>query len=293
MNSLTRRVGAILLTLGIYLSHSPSSYGVIPEPPYCGDEGVWIQVLRSGSLGYVGTSTGSSYLVWVDNQARLLVDTGPGAALRFDEADAKIEDLDAIAITHLHRENTSDLWAFLRNSSSDKKLSLMGPFGEDESFLDGYAQLHLARNKPHMHSIRAEGRLRWGRFGNETFRAVAIPVDHGQARGLAWRIAIGEQSITFTGDFSNQKDHMAEFAQDSDALVANLGIPEEARGEARQSFARPSQIGRIAAEAKVRMLILGGRGARTRGRESQILEIIEAAYAGPVIIADDLECWGL
>lgn len=293
MKFLTGRISATLLTFGLYLASLPSSHAVIPEPPYCGDEGVWIQVLRSGSLGYIGTSAGSSYLVWIDNQAKLLVDAGPGAALRFDEADAKIDDLDAIAISHLHRENTSDLWAFLQSSSPDKKLSLMGPFGEDESFLDEYAQLHLARNEPRTHSISAEGRRRWGRFGNETFRAAAIPVDHGQARGLAWRITIGDQSITFTGDFSNQKDHMAEFARGSDALVANLGIPEEARGEARQSFARPSQIGRIAAQAEVRMLILGGRGARTRGRESQTLEIIEAAYAGPVIIADELECWGL
>lgn len=239
------------------------------------------------------TSSSSSYLVWVDNQAKLLVDAGHGSAVRFDEADAKIEDLDAIAITHLHRDNTSDLWAFLRASSPDKRIALMGPFGEDPRFLDELAGVELARQKPSLHSISAQGRRRWGRFGNEIFRAAAIPVDHGEERGLAWRVTIGDQSITFTGDFSNQKDVMAEFAKGSDALVANHGVPEDARGTTREAFARPSQIAKIAAEAEVRMLILGARGARTRGREVQTLKVIEEHYQGPTMIADDLECWGL
>ena len=275
------------------LAYAQQANAVITEAPYCGDEGVWIQTLRSGGLRYVDTSVSSSYLVWVDNQAKLLVDTGHGSAIRFDEADAKIEDLDAIAITHLHRENTSDLWAFLRSSSPSKRLTLMGPFGEDDRFLEDFAGISFARQRPALYSISAEGRRRWARFGNEIFRAAAIPVDHGEERGLAWRVTIGNQSITFTGDFSNQKDIMADFAKGSDALVANHGAPEDARGATRDAFARPSQIARIAAEADVRMLILGARGARTRGREVQTLKVIEEHYKGPIILADDLECWGL
>ena len=293
MKSFIARAWTLALVLGSYTLFVPAASGAITDPPFCGEEGVWIQVLRAGALRYVDTSYASSYLVWIDNQAKLLVDAGHGAALRFDEADAKIEDLDAIAITHLHRENTSDLWAFMRSGSPEKRLSLMGPFDEDNSFLEEYAGIELAPKRPTVHSIGAVGRGHWGGFGNETFRAAAIPVDHGDARGLAWRITIGDQSITFTGDFSNQKNVLAEFAKESDALVANLGMPEEARGEAREAFARPSQIGRIAAEADVRMLILGGRGARTRGREVQTLDTIEKSYSGPIIIADDLECWGL
>ncbi len=265
----------------------------ILEPPFCGEEGVWIQVLRAGALRYVDTSTSSSYLVWKDGEARLLVDAGHGAALRFDESEADIKDLDAIAITHLDRENTSDLWAFLRASDQARRLTIMGPFAEDPDFLASFAGIAFARQRPSVRTISAVGRKRWAEFGNAEFQAAAIPVDHGGERGLAWRVTFGEQSITFTGDFSNQKDLVTDFARRSDALVANLGVPEEARGASRDAFARPSEIGRIAARADVRMLILGARGARTRGRESQTLNAIEAHYQGPVIIADDLECWGL
>ena len=272
---------------------SNSAASAILEPPFCGDEGVWIQVLRSGALRFADTSTSSSYLVWNDGEAKLLVDAGHGAALRFDQSEADIEDLDAIAITHLDRENTSDLWSFLRARNAEERMTLMGPFDEDADFLASFAGIEFASKRPSIRSISAVGRKRWAEFGNETLRAAAIPVDHGDERGLAWRITIGEQSITFTGDFSNQKDLMTDFAKGTDALVANLGAPEEARGATREAFAPPSEIGRIAAEADVRMLILGGRGARTRGRESQTLTAVEAHYPGAIMIADDLECWGL
>jgi len=272
---------------------SNTTLSAILEPPFCGEEGVWIQVLRAGALRYADTSTSSSYLVWKDGEAKLLVDAGQGAALRFDEADADIADLDAIAITHLDRENTSDLWAFLRASDAGKRLTLMGPFDENADFLSSLAGVELAPMRPSVRSISAVGRKRWAEFGNAELRTAAIPVDHGNERGLAWRITVGEQAITFTGDFSNQKNLVADFAKGSDALIANLGVPEEARGASRDAFALPSEIGRIASRAHVRMLILGARGARTRGRESQTLNAIEAHYQGPVMIADDLECWGL
>ncbi|MCY4040202.1 MAG: MBL fold metallo-hydrolase [Gammaproteobacteria bacterium] len=288
MNQQLARVCCLLLCM-----MSNNALSAILEPPFCGEEGVWIQVLRAGALRYADTSTSSSYLVWKDGKAKLLVDAGHGAALRFDESDADIKDIDAIAITHLDRENTSDLWAFLRASDQEKRLTLMGPFGEDPDFLTSLAGVSFARQRPAVRTVNAVGRKRWAEFGNAEFHAAAVPVDHGDERGLAWRISFGEQSITFTGDFSNQKDLMTGFARGSDALVANLGVPEEARGASRDAFARPSEIGRIAASADVRMLILGARGARTRGRESQTLNAIEAHYQGPVMIADDLECWGL
>ena len=62
---------------------------------------------------------------------------------------------------------------------------------------------------------------------------------------------------------------------------------------AREEFAIPSKLGRVAARADARMLILGHRTNATRGRESQSIEAIEREYLGPVIFADGLECWGL
>jgi hypothetical protein len=48
----------------------------------CGGEGVAVQVLRSGGPELQDKRASSSYLVWQDGQARVLVDVGGGSALR-------------------------------------------------------------------------------------------------------------------------------------------------------------------------------------------------------------------
>jgi ribonuclease BN (tRNA processing enzyme) len=55
----------------------------------------------------------------------------------------------------------------------------------------------------------------------------------------------------------------------------------------------PSVIGRIAAEATVKQLVLSHRMQRTLGRETETQAIIARHYAGPSVFADDLDCFAL
>jgi ribonuclease BN (tRNA processing enzyme) len=301
------------LTAGALLCLSLSAAAA--EGPFCGDEGVWVQILGAGGPELNDGQGGPAYLVWQDGQARVLVDAGPGASVRFDQAGAKIEDLDAIAFTHLHVDHTADFPAFVKGAyfaERDRPLPVLGPDGDGvypdtETFVsrligpDG-AYAYLAdfltwdssggfRFTPR--NVPATGQRRWARFGTEHVRLAAIPVHHSIVPAIAWRVEVGDQAIVFTGDFNNQKNVMAEFAKDADALVIHHAIPENARGEARELHVTPSQIGRIAADAGVRMVILGHRMTRTLGRESQSRAVIEEHYQGPLIFGNDLECWGL
>ena len=287
----------------------------LEKSPYCGDTGVWIQILGAGGPELNDDQAGASYLVWIDNKARLLVDTAPGSSVSFDKSRAVFGDLDAILFTHLHVDHTADFPAFVKGSyfvDRDRPLPVLGPDGNDrypdtESFVsrligpDG-AYPYLADFLTYQSSggyrisprnVPSTGRRRWARFGNDRFRLSAIPVQHGNVPAIAWRMEVGDQRIVFTGDFNNAKNVIPEFAKNADALVVSHAIPESARGEARELHVVPSQIGRIAAQADVRMVIMGHRMSRTRGRESQSREAIEAHYQGPLIFANDLECWGL
>ena len=285
------------------------------EPPYCGDTGVWIQTLGSGGPELDDGRASASYLVWLDNAARLLVDTGPGSSTRFDAAGARFEDLEAIVFTHLHADHASDFPAFIKGSyfaDRDQTLPVIGPTGNDlvpatDTFVErligkdgafAYLADFLSAQssggyKISPRNVPATGQRRWARFGSPSLRLAAMPVHHGPIPAVAWRAEIGGFSITFTGDFSNEKNVVARFARNSDALVVSHAIPETARGAARSLHVTPSQIGRIAKEANTRMLILGHRMNRTRGRETQTREAIEAHYNGPIVFANDLECWGL
>ena len=311
----------------------------VAAQPYCGEEGVWIQILGAGGPELDDGRAGPSYLLWIDNKARLLVDAGPGASAHFDKAGAAFADLDALAFTQLTAHHSADLPAFLEGGlfqERSRRLPLLGPAGQDG--LPGMAALlerligadgvypHLQdllrprpTNRPPRPSredlnappatslqtpsrsgyhvsvtdVPAAGRRRWAGFGSPNLRLAAMPVHHGALPALAWRVEAGGYALVFTGDFSNKKSVMADFAANADALVVSHALPEHMRGTLRERYLTPSQIGRIAAAADVRMVILGHRMNRTQGRESQTREAIEAHYAGPLIFANDLECWGL
>jgi len=283
--------------------------------PFCGTEGVWIQILGAGGPELDDGQAGSSYIVWIDNKARLLIDTGPGASVNFDRAGAHFEDLDAIVYTHLHADHSSDFPAFVKGSyfaKRDRPLPVLGPTGNDqfpdiETFVtrmigpqgaypylaDFLTYKSSGGYKINPRKVPSTGRQRWSRFNSDHFRLASIPVHHGNVPAIAWRVDTEDFRIVFTGDFNNSKDLVSEFAEDADALIVSHAIPQGTRGTATELHATPEQLARVAASADVRMLILSHRMNRTRGKESLSRAAIEEIYQGPLIFANDMECWGL
>ena len=281
----------------------------------CGEQGVWVQILGAGGPELNDGQAGTSYLVWNDGKARVLIDTGPGASVGFDTAEANFNDLYAIAFTHLHADHTADFPALIKGSSfvgREEPLIVLGPdsnadtYPDTETFVERLigpqgAYPYLAdfltykqgNYRIRVRNVPSTGKKRWARFGNQELKLAAIPVNHGEVPALAWRVEIADISVVFTGDFNNLKNVVARFAQDSDALVVNHAIVENSRGALRDLHVLPSQIGRIAANANTRLLILGHRMNRTRGRESHSRAAIEENYKGYVLFANDGECWGL
>jgi ribonuclease BN (tRNA processing enzyme) len=99
----------------------------------CTGNPVAVPVLGSGAPGFVKDRANTSYLLWVGNQAKLLVDAGGGAYVRFGQAQAKFPDLSAILVSHLHPDHSSDLPGMLwsgRNTRNDT-LPIVGPSGNE------------------------------------------------------------------------------------------------------------------------------------------------------------------
>jgi ribonuclease BN (tRNA processing enzyme) len=282
--------------------------------PFCGNEGVWIQILGGGGPELRDGQASASYLLFVDSKARLLVDAGPGSSAGFDKAGGLFEDLDAIVLTHLHADHAAELPAFVKGgvfARRDRPLPVIGPDGAGPypdtvtfverligpegafAYLADALKFNRSGYRLSPRNVPATGRQRHGGFGSGDLRLTAVAVHHGNVPALAWRADVGEQSVVFTGDFNNQKNVMPAFAKGADALVIHHAVPEGTRGVAADLHATPTQIGQIAAQADVRMVILGHRMSRTRGLESQSRLAIEKHYEGPLIFANDMECWGL
>lgn len=308
---LTYRVLIALATVWLLLI-SPSTSAATVN---CGESGTWIEILGAGGGELDDAEAAPGYVVWIDNAARLLVNAGPGTALRFEESGAKLADLDAVLFNQMGATHSLDMVSLIAGARGDDRredLLVLGPEGRGDlpSIEDWFTRLigpngafpHLAgaldASSNQGFTVRPRtvsliGAQRWSAFGNDRLELSAIAVNHGNVPSIAWRVDTSAGSVVFAGSFNNLSNRLAAFAENADTIVFHHGIPQSARGADRDLHVVPSQIGRIAETAELRFVILGHRSARTRGVESLSRQAIEESFKGDLIFANDGECWGL
>jgi ribonuclease BN (tRNA processing enzyme) len=279
----------------------------------CSGHGVEMQVLGSGGPELEDKRASSSYLVWQDGRPRVLIDSGGGSALRFGQSGAHVAQLDAIVFTHLHIDHSADFPALIKSSYFEERqlpLPVYGPVGNEwfpstTQFLADlfdrkrgayrYLAAFLAGEdggyvlQAHDVSLRAHELRTISPSGDLALSAT--PVIHGGVPALAWRVSVGGKVIVFSGDTNGTNGNLEQLAKGADLFVAHNAIPEGESGAARQLHMPPSVIGRIAATAGVKRLVLSHRMLRTLGRESETRTVIAQVYPGPVTFADDLDCF--
>ena len=89
--------------------------GVSPSVAACGPTGVALQVLGAGGPSGTGGRASASYLIWVDGTPRVMIDAGGGSFARLQESGADVEQLDLLALGHLHPDHSSELPALMWN----------------------------------------------------------------------------------------------------------------------------------------------------------------------------------
>ena len=279
----------------------------------CGERGIAVQVLGSGGPVAGDRRASSGYLVWIDARARVLVDAGGGVLLRFGESGARLEDLDLIAITHLHADHVADLPALVKSgffSAREAPLAISGPSGGGEfpslheflraefdpahgafrylsGTLDGSGGLF--RLEPI--EIDADAKSPIDVRAEDDLRVRAIGVPHGPVPALAYRVDVGDKHIVFSGDQNGSAAEFWTMAQDADLLVMAHAVPEDADPVARKLHATPSTIGAGAQRAHVKRLLLSHLMKRSLDTLDANLEIMRGKYRGPIEVAADLGCY--
>jgi len=301
----------LLISLTFYLP-------VVFAGAQCDQDGIWLQVLGSGGPEVQDKRASSSYLIWVDGKARIMVDAGGSAGLRFGESGAAFRDLYTILFTHMHVDHTAALpvlikSAFFENRQND--LVILGPKGNDrmpstsEFLASMFSSDHGAYRYLGSHLTKEDNgdwkiicrdldylpakpnALKKVQSVDNGISIQSIPVNHGPIPAIAWRVDINDLSITFSGDTSNQWDTLEKLAKNTDILVAHNAIPEGTTGVGRRLHMPPSEIGKIANNAQVKHLILSHRMMRTLGREEKTIGIIKEKYKGRISFANDLDCF--
>ncbi len=279
--------------------------------PHCQANRVSLQVLGSGGPELDDQRASTSYLIWVDDKATILIDTGAGSSANFERAGAKFEDIEAILFTHLHVDHSADLPSYIKGSfftPRQQNLHIYGPAGNSlmpattefvqnllgEQGAFRYLSNYLSASPTRDYQIQAEDvaleprKITHYQISDE-IQLRTIPVHHGSLPALAWRVDVLGCAITVSGDMNNQYQTLAGLAKDSELFVAHNAVPESAKGVAAQLHMRPSTIGQIAQQANVKHLIISHRMNRTLGKEQDTKRHISTHYTGPIKFADDLD----
>jgi len=265
-----------------------------------------VQILGSGAPGFVKDRANTSYLLWIGSQAKILVDAGGGAYVRFGQAGAKFSDLSMILVSHLHPDHVSDLPGVLwsgRMTRSDK-LPIIGPSGNEAapSF-----STFLNRNfDDKSGSFQVLGSIMPGGTGagvrldasvvdvtkqepttvfeRDGIKVTALGIPHGNLPTLAYRVETQGRSIVFSSDQNGTNPRFADFARNANLLVMHLAIGV---GANNPNQALPSVVGSVAQSTNPRRLIL-----------SHIAQFdldaavgdVKKSYTGPLTVGADLQC---
>lgn len=263
-----------------------------------------IEILGSGGPELDGRAS-TSYLLWIDNEAKLLVDMGSGSMLHFEQSGAKLETLDAVVLTHLHIDHTVDLPAYVKAgffSKRSNKLDIFGPkgnqyfpsttqylenlFGKNGAYRYMQDVLTPESDSFQIVPIMVNDNIILEKQYKK-FSLKLINVHHGIVPALALRIDVGNKSIIISGDTNNRNNQLNIIAKDADLFIAHHAIPEHSGKFAKDLHMSPSIIAEVAKKSNVGKVVLSHRMNRTLEYEQDSIDIIKKVFNGKVLFAED------
>jgi len=275
----------------------------------CTGNPVAVQVLGSGGPAINPERASASYLLWVGDQAKMLVDMGGGAFLRFGQSRAKLSDLALAAVSHLHPDHVSDLPALLWLSHQTRRepLPIVGPSGnatapDFQTFLgrlfdekDGafrvLGPVLGAPQGPTGGGVRLEVSVvdvtkpeAATVYDRQGFTVTAFGIPHSTLPMLAYRVETQGVSAVFSSDQNGSNPKFIDFARGANVLVMHMAIPP---GPSTATHASPADVGRIAQAAGIGRLIVSHIGRYDL--DAAVAEL-KKSYAGPLTVGADLQC---
>ena len=277
-------------------------------------------VLGSGGPGAAGRAA-SSYLVFIDGAARILVDAGPGSFARLGEAKASLADTDIVLLTHLHIDHVGEIPGLFKaravSGSGPIVFNVWGPTGsrgggEDAYFPSTREYLRLlfgpkgafaylnefaAPITLHAHDIPAPlddasldkaAPLQIVRQGDVLISAIAG--HHGDAPSVIYRIDHAGKSVTFSGDIDALGlPALRRIARSTDLLVFNTVVldPPGSPAILYTLHTPPHAIGELAKQVGAAGLLLSHISPAVDESQRAVLESIRSSYAGSVTFAKD------
>ena len=272
-------------------------------------------VLGSGGPGAAGRAA-SSYLVFVDGVARVLVDAGPGSFTRLGEAQASLSNTDLVLLTHLHIDHVGELPGLFKaravSGSGPVVFNVWGPggsrgHGENAYFPSTREFMRLVFGpkgafaylsdfaapvsiRAHDITAPAAGAVPEPIFKEGDLLISAVAGHHGDAPAVIYRIDHGGKSVTFSGDIdAGGLPALRAIAKDTTLLVFNSVVldPPGSPAILYALHTPPLAIGELAKAVDARGLLLSHLSPGVDEQRDAVLKSIRRSYPGPVTFAND------
>jgi ribonuclease BN (tRNA processing enzyme) len=276
-------------------------------------------VLRGGSLEVVVLGSGgprpfgragTSYLVEVSGNPRILVDAGPGAFVRVGELKVSLEQVDTVLLTHLHIDHTSDLPGLFKARGLTARaaaihFAVFGPegggmFPSTSRFMNllfeksgawEYQKTFGADEEIRATDIPINLKLPKRQIADlDGLRVTAIATHHGDCPSVAYRVDYNNESAVFSGDMDvSALPNLVELARGCSLLVFHCAVldPPNSPSQLYALHTPPQQIGEAARDAGANRLLLSHIAPDVEEASKAVLKSIRAAYKGPVAFAHD------
>jgi len=230
-----------------------------------------------GSGGYPGRGQPcGGYLLEADDFT-ILIDPGYGVAMALTPDDAP--RFDAVLVSHAHPDHCADLNPLLRARAWAEvalpPLAVFAPAGALDAVL-ALDRPEVVAGSHVIHELAPGTELTIGPFG---VRTALLP--HPRPN-VGFRIDAGGGSLVYTGD-CGPSEALIDLADATDLLLAESSYAETVPQEIVGMLSSAADVGREAATAKARRLVLTHLMPRTD--EAEAIAAAARAFAGPISIA--------
>jgi ribonuclease BN (tRNA processing enzyme) len=245
-------------------------------------------ILGSGTTVPLAERASPSIALFIDT-VFLLLDIGPGTVRQLAIAELTHEDIDYVAISHLHPDHTADLIHLIFATrhppvlKKRKPFIVIGPKGFT-GFLEGLKRpygrwLDLPAGLMEIEELHTDTRDK-RRF--KGFSLFSAPLRH-TAQSIGFRIEDNSgNSVVYSGD-TGYCEEIVDLAKDADLLILESSFPD---GHGMEGHLTPSQAGEIATRAGAARLVL--THFYPECLRSDIEGQCRKTYQGELILATDL-----
>lgn len=271
----------------------------LPALSKCLDSGVQLQILGSGGPRASGGRASSGYLLWVDGVSRIMVDAGSGTKDQFHRTGANSDDIELVALSHLHPDHSAELPAIFWPAGGSFVVSGPtggGAFPSIEEFLtimfgeNGAYGILGARLELDVTTVDATAEGSTNVWSEDNILVSASGVPHGDVPTIAYKFEFGETSIVFASDQNGSDAEFINFIQGADYLVIHMSAPEEVTGVLAELHAKPSVWGEMAAAAQVGHVIVSHIATSSPQILEESVATLRNNYPGSLTIGEDLMC---